>query len=68
MECLGKILTATLVAYITGNIAFGFIAGAIQIILELISGDLIQKDVMKLLKFLVLLVLIQCFYKVLFYF
>lgn len=39
----GKILTATLVAYITGNIAFGFIAGAIQIILELISGDLIQK-------------------------
>lgn len=39
----GKILTASLVAYITGNVFFGFVAGGIQIILELISGDLIQK-------------------------
>lgn len=39
----GKILTATLVAYITGNVVLGFVAGGIQVILELISGDLIQK-------------------------
>lgn len=39
----GKILTATLVAYITDSIPLGFVAGAIQVVLELISADLIQK-------------------------
>lgn len=39
----GKILTASLVTYITGNVILGFIAGAIQVVLELISGDLVQK-------------------------
>lgn len=39
----GKIFTASMVAYITGSIALGFIAAAVQIALELISADLIQQ-------------------------
>jgi len=39
----GKIFTATMVAAITGNIALGFVAAAIQVIVELKIGEATQK-------------------------
>lgn len=44
----GKIFTATMVAAVTHSILLGFVAGAIQVVLELIAGSLTQKDVQKL--------------------
>ena len=39
----GKIFTATMVTAITGNIALGFVAAAIQVIVELKIGEATQK-------------------------
>jgi len=39
----GKIFIASMVTYVSGSLIFGFIAAGIQIILELLNGDLIQK-------------------------
>lgn len=36
----GKIFTAVMVSYISGSITMGFVAAAIQVVLELKSGDL----------------------------
>lgn len=44
----GKIFTATMVASVTGSIALGFVAAAIQVVLELIIGALTQEDVQRL--------------------
>ena len=44
----GKIFTATMVASVTGSIILGFVAAAIQVVLELIIGALTQKDVQRL--------------------
>ncbi|WP_196598738.1 PTS galactitol transporter subunit IIC [Pectinatus frisingensis] len=46
----GKILTATLVAAITGSIVLAFIAAAIQVVLELKNADIVQKSVADLSK------------------
>lgn len=35
-----KIFTAVMVAYISGSLAWGFVAGAIQVVLELKAGDI----------------------------
>lgn len=39
----GKIFTASMVAYVTDSVALGFAAAAVQVVLELVSADLIQK-------------------------
>ena len=43
-----KIFTAVMVSYITGNVRWGFLAAAIQIILELKAGDMWGPEVEKL--------------------
>lgn len=40
----GKIFTASVVAALTGNLMFGFIAAGIQIVLELLNADVMQKQ------------------------
>ena len=40
----GKIFVAAMVMGLTGSLVFGLIAAAIQVVFELISGDLIQKQ------------------------
>ncbi|VBB07757.1 phosphotransferase system sugar-specific permease component [Lucifera butyrica] len=40
----GKIFVASMVSYLTGSLMLGYAAAAIQIILELINADLIQKQ------------------------
>ncbi|MGH4121220.1 PTS galactitol transporter subunit IIC [Clostridium sp.] len=46
----GKIFTATLVASVTGSIPLAFVAVIIQIIVELKSGDITQKQIYKITK------------------
>ncbi len=43
-----KVLTATLVTTISGNVPLGLLAGAIQVVLELITADTIKPRVEKL--------------------
>ncbi len=46
----GKIFIASMVTYVSGSLIFGFIAAGIQIILELLNGDLIQKQLYQFTK------------------
>ena len=41
----GKIFTATMVSYISGNVALGFVAASIQVVLELLVGSATQKEI-----------------------
>lgn len=40
----GKIFVASMVAYLSGSLVLGYIAAAIQIVLELLNADLMQKQ------------------------
>mgnify|MGYP000843592333 FL=1 len=44
----GKIFTAVMVSYITGNVIMGFVAATIQIIFELKAGDMYGPEVERL--------------------
>lgn len=44
----GKALTAYLVYFVSGNLAFGFLAAAFQVILELKMGDMFQRHIQDL--------------------
>lgn len=46
----GKIFVAAMVMGLTGSLAFGLIAAGIQIVFELINGDLIQKQLYRICK------------------
>lgn len=46
----GKIFVAAMVMGLTGSLVFGLIAAAIQVVFELISGDLIQKQLYQICK------------------
>lgn len=46
----GKIFTASLVAAVTGSVPLAFVAAIIQIVLELKSGDITQKQIYKITK------------------
>lgn len=46
----GKIFTATMVAAVTGSIALGFVAAAVQVIVELKSADISQKELYRITK------------------
>ncbi|MFL0167042.1 PTS galactitol transporter subunit IIC [Clostridium beijerinckii] len=46
----GKIFTATMVAAVTGNVFWGFVAAGIQVILELKSADISQKQLYRITK------------------
>jgi galactitol PTS system EIIC component len=46
----GKIFTATMVTAVTGNIFLGFISAAIQVVLELKSADISQKQLYRITK------------------
>lgn len=46
----GKIFTATVVVAVTGNIVLAFIAAAIQVVLELKSADISQRQINELTK------------------
>ncbi|SEP46676.1 PTS galactitol transporter subunit IIC [Propionispora vibrioides] len=44
----GKIFVASMVSYLSGSLMLGYIAAAIQIILELLNADLTQKQLQKI--------------------
>lgn len=46
----GKIFVAAMVMGLTGSLVFGLIAAGIQIVFELINGDLIQKQLYRICK------------------
>lgn len=46
----GKIFTATMVAAVTNSIPLGFIAAAVQVVLELKSADISQKELYRITK------------------
>jgi len=46
----GKIFTATMVAAVTGSIPLGFVAAAVQVIIELKSADASQKELYRITK------------------
>lgn len=46
----GKIFTATMVAAVTGSIALGFVAAAVQVVIELKSADASQKELYRITK------------------
>lgn len=46
----GKIFTAAMVAAITGSLALGFVAAAIQVVLELLNADVTQKQLQHITK------------------
>lgn len=46
----GKIFTATMVAAITGSVPLGFVAAAIQVVIELKSADISQKQLYQITK------------------
>lgn len=46
----GKIFIAAMVMGLTGSLAFGLVAAAIQVVFELVSGDLIQKQLYQICK------------------
>ena len=46
----GKIFIASMVAALTGSLALGFIAAAVQIVLELLNADVMQKQLQHITK------------------
>lgn len=46
----GKIFTATMVAAVTGSIMLGFVAAGVQVIIELKSADISQKELYRITK------------------
>lgn len=46
----GKIMTATVVAAMTGSVALALVAAAIQVVFELKSADIVQKPINRLTK------------------